>query len=169
MNLRQEKFIDEYLIDFNAARAAIAAGYSSKNAKSQGWRLLADSEIQTELAKRKEALTKPLKITQEQIVHELAILGFSNIFDLIEIGEQEIHLKNELPTETHKAIANIRITKNGIEIRLHDKIRALEQLSRYTSPEDSDIANNLFEMIGKCAEECDFSDIPEMEGQLNTP
>ena len=40
MTEKQERFIDEYIIDFNATRAAIAAGYSSKRANSQGVHLL---------------------------------------------------------------------------------------------------------------------------------
>ena len=36
MTEKQERFIDEYIIDFNATRAAIAAGYSSKRVNSQG-------------------------------------------------------------------------------------------------------------------------------------
>ena len=37
---KQRRFIDEYLIDSNAARAAIAVGYSEKAAKQTGYRLL---------------------------------------------------------------------------------------------------------------------------------
>jgi len=37
---KQIRFVDEYLVDFNASRAAIAAGYSSSGAKVQGSRLL---------------------------------------------------------------------------------------------------------------------------------
>ena len=52
MTEKQERFIDEYIIDFNATRAAIAAGYSSKRANSQGVHLLSIPEIQAE-ARRK--------------------------------------------------------------------------------------------------------------------
>jgi phage terminase small subunit len=33
---KQEHFVEEYLIDFNATRAALAAGYSEKTARSTG-------------------------------------------------------------------------------------------------------------------------------------
>ncbi|MFA9203068.1 MAG: terminase small subunit, partial [Flavobacteriales bacterium] len=39
---KQQRFIDEYLIDFNATQAAIRAGYSSDTAKQQGSRLLSN-------------------------------------------------------------------------------------------------------------------------------
>jgi phage terminase small subunit len=37
---RQAKFVSEYLIDGNAARAAVAAGYATSDAKHRGWKLL---------------------------------------------------------------------------------------------------------------------------------
>jgi phage terminase small subunit len=42
---KAERFVTEYLIDLNATRAAIRAGYSAKTAGSQGERLLRNVEI----------------------------------------------------------------------------------------------------------------------------
>ena len=46
MNDRQTVFVAEYLKDFNATRAAKAAGYSAKTARAIGSRLLTDVDIQ---------------------------------------------------------------------------------------------------------------------------
>ena len=46
MTAKQENFIREYLVDFNATRAAIKAGYSKRTAYSIGQRLLKNVEIQ---------------------------------------------------------------------------------------------------------------------------
>ena len=45
MSPKAERFVTEYLIDLNATRAAIRAGYSAKTAGSQGERLLRNVEI----------------------------------------------------------------------------------------------------------------------------
>jgi len=42
---KQQRFIDEYLIDFNATQAAIRAGYSSDTAKQQGSRMLTNVDV----------------------------------------------------------------------------------------------------------------------------
>lgn len=42
---KQQRFIDEYLIDFNATQAAIRAGYSEDTAKQQGSRLLTNVDV----------------------------------------------------------------------------------------------------------------------------
>lgn len=47
LNEKQQRFVDEYLIDLNATQAAIRAGYSEKTARSQGQRLLTNVDIKT--------------------------------------------------------------------------------------------------------------------------
>lgn len=45
LNEKQQRFADEYLIDLNATRAAIRAGYSEKTASAQASRLLKDVNV----------------------------------------------------------------------------------------------------------------------------
>ena len=52
MNVRQQKFCDEYLISGNATQSAINAGYSEKTAYSHGQRLLKDVEIKKYIEQR---------------------------------------------------------------------------------------------------------------------
>ena len=49
---KQKIFADEYLIDFNATRAAIAAGYSKRSAEVIGWENLRKPKIRQYLQKR---------------------------------------------------------------------------------------------------------------------
>lgn len=55
---KQQRFIDEYLIDLNATQAAIRAGYSAKTANEQGAQLLAklSTPIQAAMDKRSQEL-----------------------------------------------------------------------------------------------------------------
>ncbi|WP_353623123.1 terminase small subunit [Salinisphaera sp. G21_0] len=62
---KQRRFVDEYLIDQNATRAAIAAGYSPKTARVQGSRLLANADISTEIRARQNKLSRELNITAQ--------------------------------------------------------------------------------------------------------
>lgn len=55
LNPKQEKFIEEYLVDFNGTQAAIRAGYSRKTAASQASDLLKLPHVSEALARaRKE-------------------------------------------------------------------------------------------------------------------
>ena len=53
---KQQKFVDEYLIDLNATQAAIRAGYSAKTAGWIGQKLVAKSHISESIRKRRDAL-----------------------------------------------------------------------------------------------------------------
>lgn len=45
LSQKQERFVDEYLIDLNATQAAIRAGYSKNNADKVGSRLVGNSRV----------------------------------------------------------------------------------------------------------------------------
>ena len=45
LNAKQERFIQEYLVDYNATHAAIRAGYAEHTAKQQGSRLLTHVDV----------------------------------------------------------------------------------------------------------------------------
>ncbi len=49
-NDRQTRFVQEYAIDFNASRAALAAGYAPVSAPMQGCRLLKNAKVKAALA-----------------------------------------------------------------------------------------------------------------------
>lgn len=55
---KQQRFVEEYVVDFNATQAAIRAGYSTKTAHSTGWENVRKPEIaeaiQAALAERAE-------------------------------------------------------------------------------------------------------------------
>ena len=56
LTTKQQRFVEEYCVDFNATQAAIRAGYSEKTAYSQGQRLLKNVEIQAAIQKRLDKL-----------------------------------------------------------------------------------------------------------------
>lgn len=66
------KFVDEYMIDFNATGAAERSGYSKKTAYSQGQRLLKDVEIAALIKKKKEELANSAKLSRDEIAENLA-------------------------------------------------------------------------------------------------
>jgi phage terminase small subunit len=42
---KQKRFVSEYLLDLNATKAAVRAGYSEKTAEQQGYRLLRNVQV----------------------------------------------------------------------------------------------------------------------------
>jgi len=80
---KQLRFIDEYMIDLNASRSAIAAGYSEKTAKEQGSQNLTKLNIQKEISKRQAKLREKTETDQEYIITKLRKIADANIKDFL--------------------------------------------------------------------------------------
>jgi phage terminase small subunit len=153
LNPRQRRFVSEYLIDLNATRAAIAAGYSAVGATVQGSRLLSNVNVREEIERAKQQLATRLGVSAERIVEELSRIAFSDLRKAVtwrsnvvqvdvdaETGEQVRRLVNEvvladsaqLDDATAAAIHSISQGPKGeLKIRLHDKQAALVNLGKH--------------------------------------
>mgnify|MGYP000920699242 CR=1 FL=1 len=146
LTAKQIRFVDEYMVDFNATQAAIRAGYSPKTAAAAAARLLRNVNIQAEIARRQKNLQRRTEISQDRVVKELARIAFADASDyacietyMYENKEgsltpiQVVSPKDTgvLSDDQRAAIAGIKQGANGIEIKLHDKIKALELLGRH--------------------------------------
>ena len=137
MTEKQKRFIAEYMIDLNATQAAIRAGYSPKTANEQGARLLANVSIQTELQKAMAARSKRTGISQDRVIQELARIAFVNPKDVIDTKTGEV-IENASADDL-ACIQSVKVkTTDGDkgyseerEIRLNDKLRALEMLGKH--------------------------------------
>jgi phage terminase small subunit len=76
---KQQRFVEEYLIDLNATQAAIRAGYSEKTAGSVGFENLRKPEIASAISEAQAKRSERTQITQDMVLNELAKIGFSDI------------------------------------------------------------------------------------------
>lgn len=84
---RHRRFVDEYLIDLNGTAAAERAGYGKAGAKTRASELLARDDVKAAVAEKQAKLSAATGVSAERVVGELAKLGFSNMLDYIQIGE----------------------------------------------------------------------------------
>lgn len=71
MTPKQQRFIEEYLVDLNATQAAIRAGYSAKTAYSIGEENLKKPEIRDALKKARKQTTERTQITEDWVLNNL--------------------------------------------------------------------------------------------------
>ena len=63
LTARQQRFVEEYLIDLNATQAAIRAGYSARTAEQQGPRLLGNVGVAGAIAAGRAKATAQAEAT----------------------------------------------------------------------------------------------------------
>lgn len=71
MTPRQERFVQEYLVDLNATQAAIRAGYAKRGAEVTGHRLLRNPKIQCAIQAAQKRREKRVEITQDFVLQGL--------------------------------------------------------------------------------------------------
>lgn len=134
---KQQRFIDEYLIDLNATQAAIRAGYSVKTADKQGWQLLEKTRVAEAISEKMAERSRRTGVNQDRVVMELAKIAFVNAADVIDSDDATI--KAGATADDTAAIQSVKVkvipTKEGEgverEIRLNDKLKALELLGKH--------------------------------------
>ena len=106
-------------------------------------------------------------------MQELAAIAFANGYDFAQVikpGVVRVIPTEEIPQDKRKAVASIKETANGTEIKTYDKVRALELLGKHLGIFDSnnntitEQENNIFEVINQSTNgELNTSAISEIE------
>lgn len=129
---KQQRFVDEYLIDLNATQSAIRAGYSPKTANEQGARLLANVSVQDAVSKAQAERSRRTGINQDRIVIELAKIALLNISDVANLDDATI--RDGATREDTACIASVKVKTGSVterEIKAYDKLKALELLGKH--------------------------------------
>lgn len=135
---KQERFIEEYLIDLNATQAAIRAGYSEKTAGWIGQQLLVKTHIFEEISRRKKVASNSLQITYERILKEMARLAFVDSRNFFHKDGTPIPI-NELSDDAAATLVGFDVVTVGnselgfgqvMKYKIPDKNKALENLAR---------------------------------------
>ena len=105
---------------------------------------------------------KRTEVTQDRVIEELAAIAFAKATDFVQISHGNVILTDtsKLSENQIKAIAGIKEGKNGIELKLNDKEKALELLGRHLG-----MFKDKLEVTGLEAEQTKLDDlIRQMRG-----
>ncbi len=124
-------FLDEYVAScFNMAAACERAGVIERTALQMLCRPHCKAYISKMLAEvREESIVRA-----EDVVKELAVIGFADICQFVEFDGKNVSLKHsgEIDEKARRSICEISSSRDGsVKVKLHDKIRALENLGKY--------------------------------------
>jgi phage terminase small subunit len=133
---KQQRFVDEYLIDLNATQAAIRAGYSVKTANEQGSQNLAKLSIQQAIAEQMAERSKRTGINQDRVVLELAKIALVKMTDIV---DNQGRIKSDASPDDLACIESVKYKESESdtgssverEVKIASKLKALELLGKH--------------------------------------
>jgi hypothetical protein len=191
---KQQRFVDEYLIDLNATQAAIRAGYSERNAGKIGPELLGKTRITAAITDAMKAREARTEITQDMVLQRLWQIATADANDLVQYrrnccrhcwgidhfyqwteaefevakieaakksnaeptceggfgfdrlkaanpecpeckgeGKGSMHVQDtrNLKGGARLMYAGVKLGKDGLEVKMHDQMAALEKVARH--------------------------------------
>ncbi|MDF2909511.1 MAG: phage terminase, small subunit, family [Sporolactobacillus laevolacticus] len=153
---KQRLFCLYYLKSFNATQAAIKAGYSIDTAHVQGPRLLSNVRVAEHIREVKGKMHQELFIDAMDVLNKYIQIAFADITDYVEFGNREMTKKEivdhdgdgnpvfDESTESYSfvdlkdsncvdgsLINEVKQGRDGVSIKLADKMKALDMLSKY--------------------------------------
>ncbi len=92
LDARERRFVEEYIIDLDAPRAALVAGYSATMATTKAYQWVSSSQkkphVYAAVMAAMDKRSKRTEITADRVLRELELLGFSNMQDYMRANEQ---------------------------------------------------------------------------------
>jgi phage terminase small subunit len=158
---RQRLFCLYYVKTFNATMSAIKAGYSADTAHVQGPRLLGNVRVSAYIKELKHTLTENLFLDAQDVLAKYIAIAFADINDFLTFGRRQQQVttmygplyekdkngkidKNKPVMETVNyvdlkegavvdgtIISEVKQGKDGVSIKLADRLKALDKLSLY--------------------------------------
>lgn len=146
---KQKLFCVYYAKSFNATKAYQKAYRCSYNvANSEGYKLLVKPCIKEEIYRLKQNKLNRAMLDENDIVQKYIDIAFADVTDYIEFGKKEkiigisdkgdlvkiegnfIDLKNDYEVDG-TLITEIKSSRQGISVKLEDRMKALEWLTRF--------------------------------------
>ncbi|MBZ4373272.1 terminase small subunit [Corallococcus sp. AS-1-6] len=139
LTAKQERFVQEYLLDLNATRAARAAGYSERTAESQGSRMLRNVKVLESVAAAQKARAERVEVKSDDVLRELLLIARTDIGDAFSPTGALLPLK-QMPAHLRRAISSIEVEQLTVDgeaigtvakVKLWDKPKSLELLGKH--------------------------------------
>lgn len=143
-NGRAEAFCRKYLQCMDPEQAAVLAGCAD------GYAMLEAKMVRRRLERMRKAAAG--QVRREDAVRRLAQLAFGRVNDAARLA---LHSgEADLETLDLSAVAELKVTdKGGVEVKLIDRIRALEALCGLLSEEKAEGVGELYRVLADAAGE----------------
>lgn len=153
-NAKHRRFVQEYLVDLDGAKAAVRAGFKAKNAATRAWHLLRRPEIQKAIGAGQEEMAKRSGVRAESVLQDYLDIAGYDVADVFEADGNTMKNIHDIPKATRKAISEIRVFEEFAgtgedrrlvgytkHVKFYDRPKALEALGRHLGLFNADQSN----------------------------
>jgi phage terminase small subunit len=136
LTVKEQRFVEEFLIDGSATHAAIRALLPTRNPGAAGGKMLRRKLVAQAIERERMASAERTRITHDRILIEYARIAFAEIGDIADWDEDEVRLKPKRRVSKHDRAAVMAIEarkgkKGRTHIRMHSKLHALDALAKH--------------------------------------
>jgi phage terminase small subunit len=154
---KEQLFCYYYVRCWNATQASLKSGYTANKSSAtvQGSRLLRTERVEKEVARLKSLLIQEIHISALDVLQQYINIAFADIGDYVTFGQKEVPIigmfgpvtdpetgeemtrminyvdLNEHSLVDTSVIAEVKQGRDGVSIKLADKMKALEKLEIY--------------------------------------
>lgn len=145
---KQRLFCLYYVKSFNATQSAVKAGYSKGTAHVIGHENLRKPKIAAEIRRLKGSMTEDIFVSATDVLRKYIEIAFADITDYLSFGREEVFvglddcgdpITKELNVVKLRDSSNVDGSmisevsqgKDGIKLKMLDKMKALEKLELY--------------------------------------
>lgn len=134
---KQARFVEEYLVDLNAAAAARRAGYSASRSEAMGYENLTKPDIRNAIEAAQRERSARTGITADRVIAEIAKIAFADPRKVMSWGPDGVELlPSDKLSDADAAIVSevsesVSQSGSSIKIKLNSKLDALEKLAKH--------------------------------------
>lgn len=141
LTYKQNRFVEEYLVDGHPAKAAKRAGYNSYAIFKDAENLMKHPKVKQAITKRQAELRSQVQVHQEDVLREYMKIAFFDEGNLYQSDGRPYAAVTDVPVDVRTAMQSLRVSTvkgngNGgmqtvIKGTPYNKLQALDALSRY--------------------------------------
>lgn len=143
LSIKAQKFCEFYVEGFNRKIALKRAGFESTDC-TYAYRLLRNPGVQRYIKWLKARVLNVHMVNAVDLIDQWIRIAFSDMSDFVNIHPGYITLKPASEVDG-QLIKSIKSGRDGVSIELHDKMKALDCLSRYVEDMPKDWKQKLEE------------------------
>lgn len=139
LTVKQQRFIAEYLVDYNGTQAAIRAGYPAGTARQIASENLSKPDIAAAIEERLTALQTRCDITAERVLLELARVAYADVRQIFDL-DGRLKQPKDYDEAIARAVIGVEVATKSIDegeveyihkVKFAPKVDALKTLAQH--------------------------------------